>query len=165
MRNLCFNIVMTPTFDGLDNVIYMYYHGISYTKIPHNWGCLLSEAQWSTFPATHLSQIRVYQGDWTKRMGKHCAFTEKALELGAWCLIIETFLYLSTWGDWLYRPVPYRWGSAFHQFFYAIFNQRYTSIQLSVTFATQCKGYIFCIKARPKYIHNDTYVCVKQCYI
>ena len=40
-------------------------------------------------------------GDWTKRMGKHQAFTMpicgrgKALELGAWCLISETFLDLS----------------------------------------------------------------------
>ena len=39
--------------------------------------------------------------DWTKRVGKHEAFTvlirrnERALELGAWCLISETFLYLS----------------------------------------------------------------------
>ena len=40
-------------------------------------------------------------GDRTKRLGKHQAFTvpicgnEKLLELGAWCLISETFLYLS----------------------------------------------------------------------
>ena len=40
-------------------------------------------------------------GDWTKRRGKYQTFTVqicepgKALDLGAWCLISETFLYLS----------------------------------------------------------------------
>ena len=48
-----------------------------------------------------LSKKCLNLGDWTKRSGKHQAFTVpicrnwKALELGAWCLISEAFLYLS----------------------------------------------------------------------